>query len=66
MVVPRVGYLRFGFLVLVGGLGVGVAAPVISGHVARTTGVHDPPVLQASDLHISSETKGEQMSQHWG
>ena len=39
---------------------------VISGHVARTTGVHDPPVLQASDLHISRETKGEQMSQHWG
>src|SRR6185437_10533946 len=39
---------------------------VIPGHMARTTGVHDPPVLQASNLHISSETKGEQMSQHWG
>src|SRR6185312_6392694 len=38
---------------------------VIPGHMARTTGIHDSPVLQASNLHISSETNGEQMSQHW-
>ena len=38
---------------------------VASGHVARAPGIHEPYVLQASDL-LSSKTWDEQMTRHWG
>ena len=37
----------------------------ISGHVARTSRINEPCVLQASIL-LKRKAKGEQMAQHWG
>src|SRR6185312_1701176 len=39
---------------------------VTSGHVARTTGVHEPYVLQASSVLLSKKRKSGQMARHWG
>src|SRR6185312_14420306 len=39
---------------------------VTSGHVARTTGVHEPYVLQASSVLLSRKRKSGQMARHWG
>ena len=39
---------------------------VTPGHVARTTGVHEPYVLQASSVLLSKKRKSGQMARHWG
>src|SRR6185312_199734 len=39
---------------------------VTPGHVARTTGVHEPYVLQASSVLLSKRKKSGQMARHWG
>ena len=39
---------------------------VTPGHVARTTGIHEPYVLQASSVLLSRKKMSGQMARHWG